>query len=90
MTGDTGTRGMPPRLAPPPPPRPQGITMPAYMSQVRAAEYLGVSVRYFRDHVEIEPVPFPGSGNKPVERYARVDLDAWAEKWRTPKARRTG
>ena len=62
---------------------------PAYLRQIEAAKYLGVSVRYFRDHVTVEPVPFPGSGTKPVERYARVELDQWAEKWRDPKARRT-
>jgi hypothetical protein len=63
---------------------------PAYMSQVDSARYLGVSVRYFRDHVGVKPVPFPGGGKKPLERYARADLDAWAERWRDPKARKVG
>jgi hypothetical protein len=62
--------------------------LPAYMSQADAATYLGVSPRYFRDHVDVEPVPFPGGGERPLERYARADLDAWAERWRDPKARR--
>jgi len=62
--------------------------VPAYMSQVQAALYLGVSVRYFREHVTVEPVPFPGSGKKPLERYRRKDLDEWAERWRDPKARK--
>lgn len=64
---------------------------PAYMSQVDAALYLGVSARYFRDFVHVEPIPFPGSGTKPVDRYARADLDAWAEQYRrkpTPRARK--
>jgi hypothetical protein len=64
--------------------------LPAYMSQVQAAAYLGVSTRYFRDHVDVDPVPFPGGGDRPLERYARVDLDAWAERWRSPKSRRVG
>lgn len=63
--------------------------VPAYMNQADAAAYLGVSVRYFRDNVHITPIPFPGSGTKPVDRYSRVDLDGWAERWRNPKARKT-
>lgn len=62
--------------------------VPAYMNQAMAANYLGVSARYFREFVEVTPVPFPGSGDKPVDRYARVDLDAWAERQRDPKTRR--
>lgn len=62
---------------------------PAYFSQVDAAAYLGVSPRYFRDNVDVTPVPFPGgNGSRPLERYSRADLDAWAERWRNPKARR--
>lgn len=68
---------------------PKPEVSPAYMSQVQAAAYLGVSTRYFRDHVTVTPIPFPGGGQRPVERYARADLDAWAERWRDPKARRT-
>lgn len=63
--------------------------VPAYMNQVSACRYLGVSKSYFIQFVDVTPIPFPGSGSRPVERYARVDLDAWAEKWRSPKARRS-
>lgn len=62
--------------------------VPAYLNQRQAASYLGVSVAYFAKHVDVEPVPFPSAGDKPLERYARADLDAWAERWRDPKARR--
>jgi len=61
-------------------PRPEIV--PAFLSQTEAAVYLGVSARYFRDHVDVEPVPFPGGGSKPLERYARADLDAWADRFR--------
>lgn len=67
----------------------KATVIPAYMTQVDAAAYLGVSVRYFRDVVDVQPIPFPGTGEKPVERYAVKDLDAWAEKWRDPKSRRS-
>lgn len=65
------------------------VIAPAYFTQAEAAMYLGVSPRYFRDHVHVSPVPFPGGGEKqrPAFRYARTDLDAWAEQWRSPKAR---
>jgi hypothetical protein len=67
-------------------------TWPQYMSQVQAAAYLGVSVRWFRDNVDVQPVPFgrPRPGKKPLLRYRRNDLDAWVERCRTyklPKAR---
>jgi hypothetical protein len=67
---------------------PKPTTEPAYFSQVAAAQYLGVSVRYFQLHVDVTPLPFPGRGTRPLERYRRADLDAWAEKWADPKARR--
>lgn len=60
-----------------------------YFKQIDAAEYLGVSVRYFQQHVDVTPIPFPGTTAAPVDRYARADLDAWAEKWRDPKARKS-
>lgn len=63
--------------------------VPAYMNQADACVYLGVSKGYFFRVVDVTPIPFPGTGEKPVQRYARVDLDAWAEKWRDPKSRRS-
>lgn len=63
--------------------------MPGYFNQIDAAEYLGVSVRYFQQHVDVKPIPFPGGGDRTVDRYARTDLDAWAEKWRKPSARKS-
>lgn len=67
---------------------PKPTIEPAYFSQIEAARYLGISARYFQLHVDVTPLPFPGRGTKPVERYRRADLDAWAEKWADPKARR--
>lgn len=60
-----------------------------YFKQIDAAEYLGVSVRYFQQHVDVTPIPFPGRTARPLEMYARADLDAWAERWRDPKARKS-
>jgi hypothetical protein len=62
--------------------------VPAYLNQRQAADYLGVSVAYFAKNVDVVPVPFPSAGEKPLERYARAELDAWADRWRDPKARR--
>jgi hypothetical protein len=52
---------------------------PAYLRQWEAARYLGVSVRWFRDHVHVEALPIgkPAPGRKPVLRYRVADLDAW-------------
>lgn len=52
---------------------------PAYLRQWEAARYLGVSVRWFRDHVTVAAVPIgrPVPGKKPVLRYRVADLDAW-------------
>ena len=52
---------------------------PAYLSQVDAAAYLGVSVRWFRDHVDVVAVPVGKvvPGKRPLLRYRTVDLDAW-------------
>lgn len=61
--------------------------IPAYFSQVDAARYLGVSVGYFAKFVDVEPIPFPASGQKPLERYARADLDGWAERNRPVKGK---
>jgi hypothetical protein len=52
------------------------------LSQVEAAKYLGVSVRWFRDHVHVEPVPYPSSGDRPLLRYMREDLDALLNQWK--------
>jgi hypothetical protein len=57
-----------------------------YFKQVDAAHYLGISPRYFREHVDVEPVPFPGSGDKKLAMYRRADLDAWAEQWARKKS----
>jgi hypothetical protein len=57
-----------------------------YFNQAGAADYLGVSVRYFREHVDVEPVPWPGRGESPHFMYPRADLDAWALSWRKQRA----
>lgn len=55
------------------------VSTPAYLSQVEAARYLGVSVRWFRDNVTVEAVPvgLPRPGKRPLLRYRTADLDAW-------------
>lgn len=63
------------------------IVNPAYLSQRAAAAYLGVSTRYFRDHVAVRPKELPGSGNRPVLRWAVADLVAWVEHVSNPKSR---
>lgn len=59
--------------------RPESTPMAAYLTQVGAAAYLGVSVRWFRDNVTVEAVPVgrPRPGKRPVMRYRATDLDAW-------------
>ncbi len=56
--------------------KPRGLTQRA------AADYLGVSARWFRDHVHVEakPVDLPRPGTKPVLRYRIEDLDAWMDR----------
>jgi hypothetical protein len=53
-------------------------------TQRSAAQYLGVSVRYFRDHIHVEPVPVGEvrPGVKPLLRYLREDLDAILDRWK--------
>lgn len=52
-------------------------------NQVEAARYLGVSVRWFRDHVHIEPIPVGVvmADRRPLFRYTRDDLDALVAAW---------
>lgn len=60
---------------------------PAYLSQKDAAAYLGVSVRYFRDHVDVRPKELPGRGDRPLLRWAVADLDAWVVRVSSPRSR---
>jgi hypothetical protein len=53
------------------------VVQPAYLEQRAAAAYLSVSIRYFRDFVNVRPRELPGYGRKPVLRWAVADLDAW-------------
>lgn len=57
-----------------------------YFNQADAAAYLGVSVRYFREHVDVEPEPWPGRGTSPHFMYPRAKLDAWALSFRARKS----
>lgn len=59
----------------------------AYLNQLEAAEYLGVSVRYFRDFVDVRPKELPGRGKRPVLRWCAADLDGWVTRVSDPKAR---
>jgi hypothetical protein len=54
--------------------------MTGYLRQKGAAAYLGVSVRYFRCHVNVRPLELPGSGRRPVLVWRPADLDAWVER----------
>lgn len=53
-------------------------------SQVEAAKYMGVSVRWFRDNVHLEPVPYGDRplGARPLMRYMREDLDVVLDSWK--------
>lgn len=53
------------------------------LSQVEASRYLGVSVRWFREHVNIEPVPFGPvlPDRRPLMRYLKEDLDSLISAW---------
>lgn len=58
-----------------------------WLRQKDAARYLGISVRYFRDHVDVRPRELPGRGRKRVLIYKPADLDAWVERVSDPKNR---
>lgn len=62
---------------------------PEYMKQWQAAAYLSVSGTWFRDNVDVPPVPIdlPKPGKKPVLRWRRGDLDAWVTRCATYKLR---
>lgn len=53
-------------------------------SQKEAARYLGVSVRYFRKNVHVEPVPVGPvtPGVRPLLRYLKEELDAVMNQWK--------
>jgi hypothetical protein len=57
------------------------------LRQKAAAAYLGVSVRYFRAHVDVAPKTLPGSGHKPLLVWSTRELDEWVERVSNPKAR---
>jgi hypothetical protein len=54
---------------------------PRALTQHAAAQYLSVSVRYFRDNVHVEPKSVNNAepGKKPLVRYRIEDLDAWLD-----------
>lgn len=70
-------------------PRAAVAAWPEYMKQWQAAAYLSVSDTWFRDNVQVQPVPLtmPKPGKKPVLRWRRSDLDAWVERCATFKLR---
>lgn len=55
------------------------------LSQVEAARYLGVSVRWFRDNVHVQPIAVGVvmSDRRPLLRYRREDLDVVVDGWAT-------
>jgi hypothetical protein len=61
--------------------------MTGYLRQKAAAAYLGVSVRYFRYHVDVRPLELPGRGRRPVLVWRPADLDTWVERVSDPKSR---
>ncbi len=50
------------------------------LRQKAAAEYLGVSVRYFREHVDVEPKQLPGRGKRPLLVWSAKELDEWVDR----------
>lgn len=54
---------------------------PRGLTQREAAAYMGVSVRWFRDHVHVEarPVGRAVPGKRPVLRYRLEELNAWMD-----------
>lgn len=63
-------------------------TVQRLFSQVQAARYMGVSVRWFRDNVHVQPIAVgPVSSDKrPLLRYRGEDLDAVIESWAKRRA----
>ena len=77
------------RIAKKPPELPN--TLPLMLTDVEAAEYLGVSVSYLRKSRSdgaikgrTPPPPFVKIGGK--VRYRRIDLDEWVDALETRKA----
>ncbi|HVX38773.1 MAG TPA: hypothetical protein VHB25_04290 [Gemmatimonadaceae bacterium] len=60
---------------------------PAYLKQKAAAAYLGVSVRYFQQHVTVRPKELPGRGRKPLLVWCVRELDEWVARVSDPKSR---
>jgi hypothetical protein len=60
---------------------------PAYLKQPDAARYLGVSVRYFQQHVDVRPKELPGRGRRPLLLWSVAELDAWVNRVSNPKTR---
>jgi hypothetical protein len=58
-----------------------------YLRQKDAARYLGLSVRTFRDVVDVEPLTLPGMRTRPILVWRPADLDAWVERVNDPKSR---
>ncbi len=58
-----------------------------YLKRPDAARYLGVSVKYFRRHVDVRPKELPGRGERPLLMWSVADLDAWVERVSNPKSR---
>ncbi len=60
-----------------------GAVVKRGLTQKEAAEHVGVSVRWFRDNVHVEPraVGPVQPGRRPVLRYFVEELDAWMDKW---------
>jgi hypothetical protein len=57
------------------------------LTQKQAAAYVGVSVRFFRDnvHVRARCICAPKTGQRPLLRYFREELDAWMDRWGKPE-----
>lgn len=64
-------------------------TMRGYLRLKEAAAYLGVSERYFYQHVDARPFELPGRGKRRVLVWRPADLDAWVERVSSTKSRRT-
>jgi hypothetical protein len=65
---------------------------PEYLKRWQAAAYLSMSETTFGEEVDVAPIPvtIPRPGKKPVLRYRRADLDAWAMKCATYRLKKRG
>ena len=63
---------------------PRASIQPRLLNRAEAAAYCGFSPAVFDRQCGIRPIDF---GDKRLERFDRLDLDAWIERLKAPTAR---